>query len=30
MFPLSVAVERITHQLEELARTGNVKLMDFK
>ncbi|HEY3061627.1 MAG TPA: radical SAM protein [Chloroflexota bacterium] len=30
MFPLSVAVERITHQLEELARSGNVKLMDFK
>ena len=30
MFPLSTAVERIQHQLDEIARSGNVKLMDFK
>ncbi|MDQ6674683.1 MAG: radical SAM protein [Chloroflexota bacterium] len=30
MFPLSAAVERIQHQLEEMARTGSVPLMDFK
>jgi hypothetical protein len=30
MFPLAVAVERIQSQLEEMARSGNVKLMDFK
>jgi len=30
MFPLAVAVERIQKQLEEMARTGSVKLMDFK
>jgi sulfatase maturation enzyme AslB (radical SAM superfamily) len=30
MFPLATAVGRIQNQLEEMARTGNVKLMDFK
>jgi MoaA/NifB/PqqE/SkfB family radical SAM enzyme len=30
LFPLSAAVERIRAQLDELARTGSVKLMDFK
>ena len=30
MFPLSTAVERIQDQLDEIARSGNVKLMDFK
>jgi len=30
MFPLSVAGERIQNQLAEIARTGTVKLMDFK
>jgi MoaA/NifB/PqqE/SkfB family radical SAM enzyme len=30
MFPLATAVERIQDQLKEMARTGNVKLMDFK
>jgi len=30
MFPLSTAVERIRDQLDEIARSGNVKLMDFK
>ncbi len=30
MFPLATAVERIQNQLEEMARTGNVKLTDFK
>jgi hypothetical protein len=30
MFPLSAAVERIQNQLEEIARTGTAKLMDFK
>jgi len=30
MFPLAVAVQRIQGQLEEMARSGNVKLMDFK
>jgi MoaA/NifB/PqqE/SkfB family radical SAM enzyme len=30
MFPLAVAVERIQNQLAEMARTGTVKLMDFK
>jgi len=30
MFPLAVAVERIQNQLEEMARTGSVKLMEFK
>jgi MoaA/NifB/PqqE/SkfB family radical SAM enzyme len=30
LFPLSVSVERIRSQLDELARTGTTKLMDFK
>lgn len=30
MFPLATAVQRIQNQVEEMARTGNVKLMDFK
>jgi MoaA/NifB/PqqE/SkfB family radical SAM enzyme len=30
MFPLGVAVERIQNQLQEMARTGTVKLMEFK
>ncbi|MGI9147116.1 MAG: radical SAM protein [Chloroflexota bacterium] len=30
MLPLSTAVERIRDQLDEIARSGNVKLMDFK
>jgi MoaA/NifB/PqqE/SkfB family radical SAM enzyme len=30
MFPLATAVQRIAHQFEEIARTGNVKLVDFK
>jgi MoaA/NifB/PqqE/SkfB family radical SAM enzyme len=30
MFPLSTAVERIQNQLDEIARSGTVKLMDFK
>ncbi len=30
MFPLATAVQRIQNQLEEMARNGNVKLMDFK
>jgi hypothetical protein len=30
VFPLRTAVERIQSQLDELARTGSVKLMDFK
>ena len=30
MFPLAAAIERIQNQLEEIARTGSVKLMDFK
>jgi MoaA/NifB/PqqE/SkfB family radical SAM enzyme len=30
MFPLSTAVGRIRDQLDEIARSGNVKLMDFK
>lgn len=30
LFPLSVAVDRVRDQLEELARTGTTKLMDFK
>ena len=30
MFPLAPAVHRIQHQLEEMARTGSVPLMDFK
>jgi len=29
MFPLATAVERIQHQLEEMARTGGVPLMTF-
>jgi MoaA/NifB/PqqE/SkfB family radical SAM enzyme len=30
LFPLSVAVDRIRTQLDQLARTGSTKLMDFK
>jgi MoaA/NifB/PqqE/SkfB family radical SAM enzyme len=30
LFPLSIAVERIRSQLDELARSGTAKLMDFK
>lgn len=30
MFPLAAAAERIKQQLDELARGGSVKLMDFK
>ncbi len=30
MFPLATAVQRIQNQLEEMARTGQVNLMDFK
>jgi MoaA/NifB/PqqE/SkfB family radical SAM enzyme len=30
MFPLAPVVARIQHQLEEMARTGGVPLMDFK
>ena len=30
LFPLRAAVERIQGQLDELARTGTTKLMDFK
>ena len=30
MFPLATAVQRVQNQLEEIARTGNVRLMDFK
>ena len=30
MFPLAPVVTRIQHQLEEMARTGSVPLMDFK
>jgi MoaA/NifB/PqqE/SkfB family radical SAM enzyme len=30
MFPLSTAVGRIRNQLEQIARTGNARLMDFK
>jgi hypothetical protein len=30
MFPVATAVERIQHQLDEIARSGTVRLMDFK
>jgi hypothetical protein len=30
MFPLATAVHRIQHQLEEMARTGSVPLLEFK
>jgi len=30
MFPLAPAVQRIQHQLQEMARTGSVPLMEFK
>jgi MoaA/NifB/PqqE/SkfB family radical SAM enzyme len=30
MFPLAPAVQRIQHQLEEMARTGSVPLIEFK
>jgi len=30
MFPLATAVGRIQNQLDEITRSGNVKLMDFK
>jgi pyruvate-formate lyase-activating enzyme len=30
MFPLALAVARVQHQLQEMARSGGVPLMDFK